>query len=287
MATEDYRALLRPLTRAQDALARLEATTVSASPAVQEGLRARLAYREAAGWLAHHGAWIHPVDLTLRDAGLTGSTTAAQFGHRLPSVLPSSSLNGAVPEDPDVAQALVMARQWRRLAELRSWVPDIDLKPWLVPENPALLNAAMAARDAETGQGGHLSVIGQFHAAALWRSEKLQGNPGLMLWSAPIQQLLRLALQPRRTWLPHYLDCVAEAALQATRELARLQHAESRARPQNIEFVLRTPVLTANTLARHHAITPRAAQNQIRALVESGLLREATGRRAWRAYVLA
>ncbi|HST75419.1 MAG TPA: hypothetical protein VLJ20_08610, partial [Acetobacteraceae bacterium] len=43
-----------------------------------DGLRARLALREAAGGLAHpHGAWVHPTDLALREAGLTGSLTAA------------------------------------------------------------------------------------------------------------------------------------------------------------------------------------------------------------------
>jgi len=46
----DNHPLLMPLAQAQDAVARLEA---SASPAIIEGLRARMAYREAAGWLAH------------------------------------------------------------------------------------------------------------------------------------------------------------------------------------------------------------------------------------------
>ena len=72
------RALLLPLARAQDALARLEASAAAASAAVQEGLWTRLSFREAAGWLAHQGYWIHPIDLALRDAGLTGSYAAAR-----------------------------------------------------------------------------------------------------------------------------------------------------------------------------------------------------------------
>ena len=60
------------LAEAQDAVARLEATAATASPTVIEGLRARVAYREAAGWLAHTHTWIHPCDLALRDAGPTG-----------------------------------------------------------------------------------------------------------------------------------------------------------------------------------------------------------------------
>ena len=43
--------LLLPLAEAQDAVARLEATAATASSAVAGGLRARIAYQEAAGWL--------------------------------------------------------------------------------------------------------------------------------------------------------------------------------------------------------------------------------------------
>lgn len=49
----DTHPLLAPLADAADARARLEAAT--ASPGVAEGLRARVAYREAAGWLAYAG----------------------------------------------------------------------------------------------------------------------------------------------------------------------------------------------------------------------------------------
>ncbi|MGH7086858.1 MAG: hypothetical protein ACREFN_17920, partial [Acetobacteraceae bacterium] len=74
---DDSHPLLAPLARAQDAVARLEARAEAASPAVAEGLRARMSYREAAGWLAHAHIWIHPQDLALRDANLTGSYGAA------------------------------------------------------------------------------------------------------------------------------------------------------------------------------------------------------------------
>ena len=48
-------ALLIPLARAQDAVARLEAAVAAAPDAVAAGLRARLALFEAAGFLAHCG----------------------------------------------------------------------------------------------------------------------------------------------------------------------------------------------------------------------------------------
>jgi hypothetical protein len=65
--------LLAPLARAQEAVVRLDASIEAAPANIAEGLRARLAYREASGWLAYSHVWIHPRDLALRDAGLTAS----------------------------------------------------------------------------------------------------------------------------------------------------------------------------------------------------------------------
>ena len=39
-----------------------------------------MAFAEAAGWLAHAHAWVHPLDLALRDAGLTARTALAAVG---------------------------------------------------------------------------------------------------------------------------------------------------------------------------------------------------------------
>src|SRR4051812_28760700 len=86
-------ALLAPLATAVEAVARLDARAGCASDRVAEGLRRRLALREAAGWLAHQGAWIHP-NLALREAGLTGSYTAAAITGRLRSALPMTSDTG-------------------------------------------------------------------------------------------------------------------------------------------------------------------------------------------------
>jgi hypothetical protein len=61
-AEPDYaHPLLTPLARAQDAVARLQAKAELASPPVVEGLRARLSYLEAAGWLSWAHMWIHPL----------------------------------------------------------------------------------------------------------------------------------------------------------------------------------------------------------------------------------
>ena len=69
--------LLIPLARAQDAVARLEASVAAAPHDLAAGLRARLALFEAASFLAHRGPAVHPNDLALRDAGLTGSYSLA------------------------------------------------------------------------------------------------------------------------------------------------------------------------------------------------------------------
>ena len=103
-AEPDYRhPLLTPLARAQDALTRLEARAEMASAAVAEGLRARMSYLEAAGWLRCVHIGIHPWDLALRDNGITGSYAAAAVADRLHGELPSTVLREggieAVPSD--------------------------------------------------------------------------------------------------------------------------------------------------------------------------------------------
>jgi predicted transcriptional regulator len=56
--------------------------------------------------------------------------------------------------------------------------------------------------------------------------------------------------------------------------------------PAALELLVREPVMTAAGLARRLDITPQAALALLRQLVEAGLIREATGRAAWRVFVL-
>lgn len=323
---EQARALLLPLVRAQDALARLEAAAAAASAEVRDGLWARLAFREAAGWLAHQGHWIHPIDLALRDAGLTGSYAAARLGQRLPSVLPATAAatEGVqeVPEDQEIALALAVARLWRRLSESRTWRPLQDAKALAValaplgergsageiaerlerlrgPDDlPPLVIAGGLARDwqegGRLGRSDRLSLPGVFLAACTWQA---QGGAALPFWSAPVQRLHRLALQPRRGWLALFLEAVAEAAMRAGQELGRLQRAEARAAgltrtarshlPAAAALALRRPVITARLMASSLGVSHRAALGLTRQLEADGVIREATGRAAWRAFTVA
>jgi hypothetical protein len=322
----DTHPLLAPLAEAQDAVARLEASAAAASPAVVEGLRARVAFREAAGWLGHAHTWVHPRDLALREAGVTGSYAAAALADRLDAELPAMTMQGAspdvVPSDDVAGAALRLARLWRRLAEHRTWRPirdpaavrqtlaslgwpvagdDDAIGDWLASvaardQGPALIRAARGAR-AWINRQGHadpLAADGVFLAACLWREAGFGRDIPLPFWSAPVQLHHRLALQIGTAWVAGFLACIAAAARAAREELAGLLRAEAAGTalgrtarshlPQALDHVLRSPVVTARGLADSLSITPQAALKLVRQLAAAGVLREATGRAAWRAF---
>jgi hypothetical protein len=322
----DTHPLLVPLADAADAMARLEASVAAVSPAVTEGLRARVAYREAAGWLAHAHTWIHPRDLALREAGLTGSYVAAVQVGRLDTELPTMTMAGStpevVPDDQIVGTALGLARLWRRLAEHRTWRPVVDVAAvrgtlgslgwpmaaadavvddWLAAmrrrdQGPALIRAGRGARDWINRQGhaDPLAMDGLFLAACLWRENGFGRDVPLPFWSAPTQLHHRLALRVGTEWLAGFLACIAAASRAARDELAGLRRAETagaalartaRSRlPRALDHVLRAPVVTARGLADHLAISPQAAIGLLRHLTAAGVVRETTGRAAWRAF---
>ena len=308
-------------------MARLEATAAAASSAIVEGLRARIAYREAAGWLAHAHTWIHPRDLGLRDAGLTGSYAAAALAGRLSAELPTMTARDSqpdvVPSDEVVAGALRLARLWRRLAEHRTWRPiadtaavretlgslgwrvssdDAAIDDWLDSRrdrDPALIRAGRGGRDWMNRQArtDPLAMDGLFLAACIWRGNGFGRDIPLPFWSAPAQLHHRLALRVGIDWMASFLACVAAAARAARDELAGLQRAEAAgvalartARshlPGALDHVLRTPVVTARGLADSLSVTPQAALGLLRQLIAAGVVREATGRAAWRAFTTA
>jgi predicted ArsR family transcriptional regulator len=57
--------------------------------------------------------------------------------------------------------------------------------------------------------------------------------------------------------------------------------------PDALDAVLRTPVVTADSLAKALHVTPRAALGLLRQLTASGIVLEATGPASWRAFALA
>jgi hypothetical protein len=336
--------LLKPLAEASAALARLDARLEAADPAVADGLRGRLALREAAGWLAHqYGTWVHPTDLGLREAGLTGSVTAAAMGGRLRATLPATLDNRAPPErlaeDQGVARSLCLSRLWLRLAGSGHWTPLSDAAAlgallgqlgdhastqeaaaaWLGRcvgrasvgdagavghDLPALARAGLSAQawreqEPAPGQGreDRLSTVAAFLAACLWRRVGNTPAVALPFWSATSDRLDTLGRQAGSDWLAGWLGAVCDAAQQAGQDLSRLQMAADRAAalrrtarshlPAAATLALRQPVTTASGLAARLRITPQAALILLKQLVAAGVLREATGRAAWRAYVVA
>ena len=217
-------ALLIPLARAQDAVARLEASVAAAPDDVAAGLRARLALFEAAGFLAHCGPAVHPHDLALRDTNLTGSYTLAALTGRLREAAPWTIADGADADAADdhlVAHALAYARHWRRLAELATAAASIcgefcgaagptrgaarrrrsDARLARSPagptEGPGLLAAARVMASGLPGmpRGNRLELGAAYVAAALWRRHGYGRGCALPFWAAPVSRIEALARQ--------------------------------------------------------------------------------------------
>jgi hypothetical protein len=337
-------ALLRPLAEAEDVLSRLDALAGAASPAVQAGLAARMALAEAAGWLAVEDIWVHPRDLALREARLTGSTTAAMLAERLPAVLPATlqeaeAAPAEAPGDAAIEQALALARLLRRLASLQmvdpldsaeslgpalaalgpaQWpaasgvagVPAPDFAAWRVrflkadEDAPALLAAARGASAWARGAGEAeparpAAVQALLIAAVLVKRRGRLRHVPLPFWCAFTGRMARQ--RPRLQhpgWPLAFLTEVAEAARRGLSELDRLNAAADRAAAlaarershgqagKAAEIALRQPVMTAAGLAAQLGATPQGALLIIKRLMAAGILREATGRASFRAFVV-
>ncbi len=234
------------------------------SPVVIEGLRARLSYLEAAGWLSHASVWIHPKDLALRDYGLVMSYGPAARGDRLATVLPATVAQhadlenvvatGAIGLDTAANRALTLARMWRRLGELRTWRPLADaeavlktlkslgygrsedgvIEDWLAgvygrEQGPDLIRVGRASIDWMCQPGVRdKDPDGMFLGVCLWCDENRNALIPLPFWSAPEQYHHRLGLKTGLDWMAQFLECVTSAAQIGLHELARLLEAEKK-----------------------------------------------------------
>jgi HTH DNA binding domain len=155
--------LLVPLCDATDALARLDARAAAAPEAVRDGLRARMATAEAAGWLAHAHAWVHPLDLSLRAAGLTASAALAAVGHG-PRSLPQTFAGPADPLDWADPPFDAMADGDRTIADALSLVRLLRRLPGRPAAGPFATPAIAAAALEPLGAG----PLDPAHLAAWW-----------------------------------------------------------------------------------------------------------------------
>lgn len=212
----DWRALAAPLAAAEDALSRLDAGAEAASPALCEGLVARMAFAEAAGWLASAAdrAWIHPRDLALAEAGLLGDFIAAALGGHAGTALPATTAGASgpgpagallaaeadrLPDGATLAQGLALARALRRLARPMHRDPLADpaalLQPLAMEAAPLRLRPErLAAWRAAALDPAQPPLLAAAAAAAAWMSVNAleNGQP------APAQALLLAAAVVRR-----------------------------------------------------------------------------------------
>jgi hypothetical protein len=231
-----------------------------------------------------------------------------------------------VPSDQVIGTALRLAQLWRRLAEFRTWTPlkdttsvrealeplawgdslrDEDIDDWLGglhrrAQVPVLIRAGRAARDwmnRHTESADPLTIDGLFLAACVWREKGYGRDIALPFWSAPTAHHHRLTLRFGVDWMAGFLECVARAAQIGLEELNRLRRAETmiadlggtaRSRLRDAaERVIRAPIITARSLADGLNVSPQAALGLLRQLLAAGIVKEATGRAAWRAFVVA
>lgn len=186
--------LLAPLAAAQDALARLDTRAAAAPAPLRAGLIARLAFREAAGWLAARRAWVHPTDLALRDLNLTGRfDTASQIG-RARASLPVTL---ATPLPAPLA-----AEPWNDPTELAA----------LAGSEQAVIRALALARRLRALPRHH-DPLANSAAAATWLAPLGAGalDPqGFATWRQDLAE--RSAGRDRATGLPPLLRAAAAAA---------------------------------------------------------------------------
>ena len=185
---------------------------------------------------------MHPRDLALREASLTGSyTLAALIGRAAQEIPHSSPADGLpvlehMPQDWAVTQALHYARLWRRLAATATWRRplrrpaalgealaqlgasglDVDaLAAWTGAlrrggrDTPGLITAGELMDGGLLGQGRGepLDLACSFVTACLWRHLGFGTPVALPFWSAPLSRLDALARAAGdAVFVPAYLD---------------------------------------------------------------------------------
>lgn len=254
--------LLRGLLETEQTLSRLDATVSASPPSIREGLIARMAFREASGWLAQASQWVHPNDVALRSLGLTGSYIASAKAGTLKRDLPNTLSETSFAEDENtvvgdrtVALALALAKILTHLPKNAlenadtvqnalvplGWVVD-DLKTvqvvdWLLdyredtkklPTIVAALYAAAVWRSIDDGVEDEVDLRAGFLLTCAM-SERLRTIP-LPFWTArPIVYGLQKSASPfGKERVVGQLKLINESGLSAMRELERLTDFQKR-----------------------------------------------------------
>ena len=284
-ATGSDEALLKLLVNAQDALSRLDALAGAAPESIRRGLLARMALREAAGWLAFRHAWVHPLDLALRGAGVLGTFTNAQSGF-------------AARAMPHTVGARAM-EPWEDMDPFRGLEAD---KAALQAIDKAKALAERAGEGFPVGDGDETTSLLAARALdavfrSLWSAYATLGD-GADLDGRP---KLRGDVARRvgaQDWRGTFLHLVAESALLGLRDLRamlvlRERGAEVAARqdrrsrlPVALDRIMSRVLTRPKALAVELEVTHQAALAMLRALKTAGIVREATGRESFQAFTL-
>ena len=280
---------------------------------MRRGLIARLALREAAGWLAAQHAWVHPDDLALRSRNLAGRfDTAAQIArpeHALPRTLAAAPGPWDDPEDLAalarnerlVVHALALAR---RLAALPRRHDPLAGVAAAARGSARSASAASSAPLRRLARGPACRRSGRRDAACrrppagpFWSAWPALGQP-----SDESLPRLRPAVaraicgMDRAPWPISFLAFAGEAARAASRDLDRLHAAAAAGRalgegrdrrsrlPAAVDLVLARPVVTPRGLAERLGITLQAANRILGGMAAGGVVREVTGRGRFRAF---
>lgn len=249
----------------------------------------------------------------LGDPGRAGAILAAE-ADRLPD---GASLARGIA----LARALrrlATAASWDPLAD-----PAAALQPLAAEAGPLRLRADRLARWRRAALDPALPpLLGAAAAAAAWMREgvpesTLPSPAGALLLAAAVARRRgrtravplpvwtmpsgsrppALPLQDPVAWPGAFLERVTAGARHGLGILARLRDAEAMAArlaergrqsllPAAAGAALRTPAVTARGLARQLGITPQGTLLLLKRLEAAGVVREATGRRSFRAYVI-
>jgi len=275
--------LLKLLATAQDALSRLDALAGAAPELIRRGLLQRMALREASGWLAFTHAWVHPLDLALRGAGVLSTFTNAQSGFA--------------------------ARALPHTFGARATEPWEEMDPFTgLDADKAALEAIEVARRLAGREGEGFPLEAGERADALLADRALDSvfRP---FWSAYPTLGDRADLDGRpklrgdvarhvgaQDWRGAFLHLVAESALLGLRdlrallalwergaELASRQDRRSRL-PAAVDRVMSRVLIKPKTLAVELQVTHQATLAMLRALKIAGIVREATGRECFQVF---
>jgi hypothetical protein len=183
---------------------------------------------------------------------------------------------------------------------MAGWLSELALDLTTLP--PLLAGLSGAARWHSLDDGDSSAEVelrcGFLAASVLKREGWLRAVP-LPLWTMRTgrRDTAPLFGSDAKATVP-MLALITESALAATRELDRLATAcrqatdfvgrtrASSRMPQVLVFLVETPVVTARALTAHLKVTPQTAMDWLRELAKANLIREATGRKACRGFVL-